>query len=78
MPRGCLASEHFCHHLEEDLMAHQQQLQVVVTDIRMPFWSMVVSIFKWAIVALPVIAIVTILWGLSARFFASFFEDAWK
>ncbi len=71
MPGGFPTNEHFRHHLKGDLVADQQQLGVVVTDIRMPFWSMVVFMVKWTIAALPAILIVSILWRLSAEFFAS-------
>jgi len=32
---------------------------VVVTDIRMPLWSMVVFMVKWAIAAIPALVILT-------------------
>jgi hypothetical protein len=35
----------------------QNQQQVVVTDIHMPFWSMVVFMVKWAIAAIPALLI---------------------
>lgn len=42
--------------------------EVVVTDIRMPFLSMVVFMVKWAIASIPAFIILTILaalaWGL--------------
>ena len=39
---------------------------VVVTDIRMPFWSMVVFMIKWAIAAIPAFIILAILGGVAA------------
>ena len=38
--------------------------EVVVTNIRMPFWSMVVFMIKWAVAAIPAFAILVILGGL--------------
>lgn len=41
--------------------------QVVVTDIRMPFWSMVTFMVKWSIAAIPaVIMLVAIVMGSMA------------
>lgn len=34
---------------------------VAVTDIRMPFWSMVVFMVKWAIAAIPALVILTVI-----------------
>jgi hypothetical protein len=34
---------------------------VVITDIHMPFWSMVVFMLKWAIAAIPAFIILKIL-----------------
>jgi len=38
-----------CGHQEPDAAGRD----VVVTNIRMPFWSMVVFIIKWSIAAIP-------------------------
>ena len=38
--------------------------EVVVTNIRMPFWSMVVFMIKWAVAAIPAFAILVILGGI--------------
>jgi hypothetical protein len=38
--------------------------RVVVTDIRMPFWSMVVFMVKWAIAAIPALIILVVFWAL--------------
>tara|TARA_R110002110_G_scaffold95455_1_gene246498 strand:- start:51520 stop:51708 length:189 start_codon:yes stop_codon:yes gene_type:complete len=37
------------------------QNEVVITDIRMPFWSMVTFMVKWAIAAIPAIIILAFL-----------------
>lgn len=38
--------------------------RVVVTDIRMPFWSMVVFMVKWAIASIPALFILGVIWML--------------
>ena len=38
--------------------------EVVVTDIKIPFWSMVVLLVKWAIAAIPALIILMLLAGL--------------
>lgn len=35
--------------------------EVVVTDIKIPFWSMVVLMVKWAIAAIPAVIILMLL-----------------
>ena len=35
--------------------------EVVVTDIKIPFWSMVVLMVKWAIAAIPALIILMLL-----------------
>lgn len=40
--------------------------EVVVTNIRMPFWSMVVFMIKWAVAAIPAFAILVILGGIAS------------
>ena len=41
---------------------------VVITDIKMPFWSMVVFMVKWAIAAIPAFIILAILGVVIAGF----------
>lgn len=38
--------------------------EVVITDIRMPFWSMVVFMVKWAIAAIPAIIILIVIFSV--------------
>jgi len=38
------------------------QRAVVVTDIRIPFWSMVVLLVKWALAAIPAVIILVLIW----------------
>ena len=35
--------------------------EVVITDVRMPFWSMVVFMVKWALASIPAIIILAFL-----------------
>lgn len=45
--------------MEQDSPRH-----VVVTDIRMPFWSMVKFMVKWVIASIPAFLILCMLWAL--------------
>ena len=47
--------------------------RVIVTDIKMPFWSMVRFMVKWAIAAIPAILILTILGALLSTAITGFF-----
>jgi hypothetical protein len=47
----------------------ENQREVVVTDIKMPFLSMVVFMIKWAIASIPAIIILTLLFGLFSMLF---------
>ena len=38
-----------------------ERREVVVTDIKIPFWSMVVLMVKWAIAAIPAVIILMVL-----------------
>lgn len=42
--------------------------EVVITDIKMPFWSMVVFMIKWAIAAIPAFIVLAILSALVMGF----------
>ena len=37
---------------------------VIVTDVRMPFWSMVVFMVKWSLASIPALIILTIFFGI--------------
>jgi hypothetical protein len=47
-------------------MGTETTSHVVVTDIRMPFLSMVVFMIKWAIAAIPAFIILAVLAGVAA------------
>ena len=42
----------------------EDRREVVVTDIKIPFWSMVVLMVKWAIAAVPAVIILMLIAGL--------------
>lgn len=42
--------------------------EVTVVDIRMPFWSMVVFMVKWAIASIPAIIILVVIGAMIAGF----------
>lgn len=48
-------------YIETQVKARAQE--VVVTDINMPFGSMVGFMVKWAIAAIPALIILAVLWG---------------
>ena len=41
--------------------------RIVVTDIHMPFWSMVIFMVKWALASIPAIIILTVIAVLAWR-----------
>jgi hypothetical protein len=50
-------------------MDRDSQGQVVVTDIRMPFWSMVAFMVKWVIASIPAFLILGMIWFLLMALF---------
>jgi len=51
-----------------------EEQRVIVTDIQMPFMSMVVFMVKWVIAAIPAMIILTMLGGMFAGIFGSMFS----
>ena len=51
------------------------RMQVVVTDIDMPFMSMVIFIVKWTIAAIPAMIILFILGGIAAVVLGGIFHS---
>ncbi|MCU0588545.1 MAG: hypothetical protein MUF52_10350 [Syntrophobacteraceae bacterium] len=45
-------------------MDNDSRRDVVVTDIRMPFWSMVTFMVKWVVASIPALLILGMLWVL--------------
>ncbi len=39
----------------------ENRAEVIVSDIRMPFWSMVIFMIKWAVAAIPAFIILAII-----------------
>lgn len=47
--------------------------EVIVVDIKMPFWSMVVFMVKWSIAAIPAIIILVVVGMTLAGFLTGIF-----
>lgn len=50
-------------------METNEPTRIVVTDIKMPFWSMVIFMVKWAIAAIPALVILITIWLIMAALF---------
>lgn len=50
----------------------ENRQEVVVTDIRMPFLSMVIFMIKWAVAAIPAFVILSALFGVVSLLFGHF------
>jgi hypothetical protein len=44
-------------------MLDETRREVVVTDVRIPFWSMVVLMVKWALASIPALILLAIVWA---------------
>lgn len=51
-------------------MEHRQE--VVVTDIRMSFTSMVIFMIKWVLASIPALIILSLLFGILTMLFGGF------
>jgi hypothetical protein len=51
--------------------------EVVVIDVKIPFWSMVVLLVKWAIAAIPAMIILVILASLASMVLGAVFHWPW-
>jgi hypothetical protein len=47
--------------------------EVVVTDIKIPFWSMVVLMVKWALAAIPAIIILIVIGSVLSMILGALF-----
>jgi len=47
--------------------------EVVVTDVKIPFWSMVALLVKWAIAAIPALIILLVIGALVSMVMAALF-----
>lgn len=50
----------------------ENRREIVVTDIKMPFLSMVVFMIKWAIASIPALIILSLLFALFTLVFGGF------
>ncbi len=51
---------------------------VVVTDIKIPFWSMVVLMVKWALAAIPAVVILIVIAGATSAVVGALFGGAFN
>ncbi len=49
--------------------------EVVVTDVKIPFWSMVVLMVKWAVAAIPALIILLVIGSVVSMVMAAIFGD---
>jgi hypothetical protein len=47
--------------------------EVVVTDVKIPFWSMVVLMVKWAVAAIPALIILLVIGAVASMVIAAIF-----
>lgn len=50
---------------------NDEKREVIVTDIQMPFMSMVIFMVKWAIASIPAIIILVLIGTFVSTFFAA-------
>lgn len=60
----------------DDKKIHDEQ-KVVVTDIRMPFWSMVLFMVKWVFASIPAMFIFSVVVGLIMAVLSLIFGSMW-
>lgn len=51
---------------------------VVVTDVKIPFWSMVVLMVKWALAAIPAIVILIVIVAVMSAALGALFGEAFN
>jgi hypothetical protein len=49
------------------------QREVVVTDVSIPFWSMVMLMVKWALAAIPALIILVVIWTVTNALMSTLF-----
>ena len=49
----------------EKRMQSDTQCEVVVTNVKMPFWSMVTFMIKWSFAAIPAAIILAVIWAIA-------------
>lgn len=55
----------------------QDEQRVVVTDIRMPFWSMVLFMVKWVFASIPAMIIFSLVAGVIMTVLTLLFGSIW-
>lgn len=58
---------------EFDIKESKDKREVIVTDIQMPFFSMVVFMIKWVLASIPAIIILAIIFFFGTAIFAGIF-----
>ncbi|MBM3423708.1 MAG: hypothetical protein FJY09_10775 [Chlorobi bacterium] len=56
----------------------QEGQRVIVTDIRMPFWSMVVFMIKWVIASIPAMIVLSIIMSALLFIVAAITGSLWN
>jgi hypothetical protein len=54
-----------------------ERREVVVVDVKIPFWSMVILLVKWAIAAIPAVIIVAALAAAMSAVLGGVFHWSW-
>jgi len=54
-----------------------ERSEVVVVDVKIPFWSMVVLLVKWAIAAIPAMIILLVLAAAVSAVLGGVFHWSW-
>ena len=60
-----------------DEKTHLDDQKVVVTDIRMPFWSMVIFMVKWVFASIPALLIFSLIMSLIMTGITTLFGAMW-
>lgn len=55
----------------------QEAERIVVTDIRMPFWSMVVFMIKWVFASIPAMIILSVIMSILMLVVAAMTGSMW-
>lgn len=61
---------------DKEIQMADDQREVTVTDIKIPFWSMVVLMVKWALAAIPAIIILVVIGSIVSASLHALFGGA--
>jgi hypothetical protein len=56
----------------------EDRREVVVTDIKIPFWSMVVLMVKWVVAAIPAVIILMLIAALVSAALSMLIGGGWQ